>query len=119
MRIICALAILFVGFAHQPPAIAEASPFDIASYALPDGSLPILCVTESDSDGSQKDKGKHSHAQDCEACRIGASTLLPQPADDPGRKIAIARLTTTRVFASIPQRRVLSPGAPPRAPPIA
>lgn len=116
---ICALAILFVGFAHQPPTIAEISPFDIASYALPDGSLPILCVTESDSDGSQKDKSKHSHTQGCEACRIGASTLLPQPADDFGRKIALARLTTTRLFASIPQRRVLSPGAPPRAPPIA
>jgi hypothetical protein len=119
LRMMCALAILLVGFAHQPPTIAETSPFDIAAYALPDGSLPVLCVTDSQGDGSQQDKSKHSHAQDCEACRIGASALLPQPVDDLGRKIELARFAAMRPFATVAQRRIVRPGARPRAPPIA
>ncbi len=117
LRIICALALLFVAFGHQPMALAENASPDITAYALPDGSLPILCVSESDS--GQKDKTKHIHAQDCDACRISASVLLPQPVDSLGERLQLASFAAMRSFTRIAQRRVFSPGTAPRAPPIA
>lgn len=113
MRILCALALLFVGFAHQPLAIAETVPLDLAAYALPDGTLPVFCLT--DKDGGQTDK--HVHASDCDACRISAATLLPQPADIAGRTIEFAAVASIRPVAEILPRRVFHPSAAPRAPP--
>lgn len=116
MRMLCVLAMLFVGFAHQPAAMAVDAPFDVSAYALPDGSLPILCVSDN---GSQNDKDKHLFAQGCEACRISAAVLLPQPADDVGRILrhAGAAMPAPKV-AEIP-RRIFSPATAPRAPPLA
>ncbi len=116
VRILCALALLFVGFAHQPAAMAENTPFDITAYALPDGSLPVLCVSEND--GSQKDKDKHLHSQGCEACRIGASVLLPQPADALGKALQFSSAVAARPMVETAYRRIFSPATAPRAPPF-
>lgn len=76
-RIACALALLLIGFAHQPPRLHASVPSsEVAAYMLPDGTLPPLCdlaLADDDDHG-----GLHDHGR-CEACLLSASTLLPPP----------------------------------------
>jgi hypothetical protein len=41
-----ALALLFVGFAHQPVAVASCVLEQLALYKLPDSALPVICLSE-------------------------------------------------------------------------
>jgi hypothetical protein len=63
------------GFAHR--AIVPTPP-DLSAYALPDGSLPVLCQT----DGQKS--GQPAHGGDCPACRLTHDSL-PPPHDDAAR----------------------------------
>jgi len=114
VRMLCALSLLLVAFAHNPPiSAATASAYadvNVADYLLPDGTLPDLCL---DSEGS----GKHAGVGNCEACRIVSSVDLPSPFDGYviNRWIAAADLV-------VPQdarftRPALRPSASPRGPP--
>ncbi|ANM09356.1 MULTISPECIES: DUF2946 family protein [unclassified Rhizobium] len=117
LRILCAAALVFVAFAHQAPVAtaSESGPADLAQYVLPDGTLPSLCVTVSDtSDQGQHDK-THSHG--CEACRIGASILLPAPADVAGAPIPFAVAVERPIRPESFPRRLFPPNSGPRAPP--
>lgn len=88
MRMICAIALLFVGFAHQAPVFAGGAfvPLEFAEYALPDGTLPVICI-------AGKVEGKHRHEQahavQCEACRISSAALLPDPVCGPSDRFRI------------------------------
>jgi len=77
VRMLCALSLLLVAFAHKPLALNDAarviSSVDLASYVLPDGTLPDLCLT-----GEENDP-RHAAANHCEACRIVSSVDLPSP----------------------------------------
>ncbi|WP_455854123.1 hypothetical protein [Ensifer canadensis] len=79
MRMFCAMAVLLLGFAHPAPAGATAlSATERAQFALPDGSLPDLCLpTAADDDGNGK---QLSHSHFCGACRVFWAHL-PAPAD--------------------------------------
>jgi len=117
LRILCAVALVFVGFAHQVPAAAagDLGPAELAQYVLPDGTLPTLCVTVTDkSDQGQHDKA-HSHG--CEACRISASTLLPTPTDVAGAPIPFAVTVELPIRAEAFHRQLFPPNTGPRAPP--
>jgi hypothetical protein len=114
VRMLCALSLLLVAFAHNPLiSAATASAYadvNVADYLLPDGTLPDLCL---DSEGS----GKHAGVGHCEACRIVSSVDLPSPFDGYviNRWIAAADLV-------VPQdarftRPALRPSASPRGPP--
>jgi hypothetical protein len=74
LRIICALALLFLGLSHKMP-VAAAQPDSLAflqAYSLPDGSAPDLCTPS--------DAGRVKFAApDCDACRLSGSVLLPEP----------------------------------------
>jgi hypothetical protein len=116
VRIICAIALLFVGLAHRPPIIdGRAIPLsEITQYTLPDGTLPDLCLS---ADG---DHGKH-HGQatptGCEACRLSAAIDLPAPVDVVGQPVAWETAPATPPLnAVIPIPRVL-PSSSPRGPP--
>jgi hypothetical protein len=117
MRILCAIGLVFVGFAHQPPISAadELTPAQLAQYRLPDGTLPILCVTYKDADGKTHNK---THAPGCEACRIAAAVVLPAPPTDVGEHLAFVGedifLPKTEAF----HRRLYPPNTGPRAPPL-
>ena len=82
VRIFCAIALLFVGFAHKPPQISTASlsPAELASLVLPDGSLPDLCLPGHEDEGSGLPHG--TMGSGCEACRLAGTVLLPSPADN-------------------------------------
>lgn len=116
VRIICALALLLVGFAHKPPLLANSQiPLsEIAQYVLPDGTLSVLCLPSEDG------KANHDHrdiGSGCEACRLTASVLLPAPADALGLPILreVERLTPIRTEAFY--RQLFPPNASPRGPP--
>lgn len=76
------LAMSTLGFAHQPLHASNAP--DLSAYALPDGTLPVLCLT-GDGDGSKTP----SHASSaCQACLLisapglaaNCSPVLTEPA---------------------------------------
>lgn len=75
-RILCALALVFVGFGSQPSISSAGSltPAELEQYRLPDGTLPILCITYKDDDGTVHGKVQ---VPGCEACQIAAAILLP------------------------------------------
>lgn len=73
LRIFCAMVFLSVGLAHRTPA-AVAANVQSLTYVLPDGTFADLCID----DQGQK------HATpiaDCDACRLAAAVLLPEPPD--------------------------------------
>jgi hypothetical protein len=88
VRITCAIALLFVGFAHQSPVLANGAVIssEFQEYVLPDGTLPVICI-------ASKVEGKHTHEQahavKCEACRVSASVLVPVPGSGGGERLRI------------------------------
>lgn len=113
LRILCAVALLFIGFAHRPLAAGMPSAFEQAAYVLPDGSFADLCINGGAVDG----KIKHGPQQACEACRIANALLLPPPTDLHGTTLSfrhVAAVVFAERIASLKRER---PGAPPRAPP--
>ncbi|EJC82761.1 hypothetical protein Rleg4DRAFT_4490 [Rhizobium leguminosarum bv. trifolii WSM2297] len=117
LRILCAAALVVVGLAHQAPvaAASDFGPAELAQYMLPDGTLPTLCVTVTD----QSDQGQHdkAHSHGCEACRIGASTLLPAPVDVAGTPIGFAVAVELPIRSEVFPRQLFPPNTGPRAPP--
>ena len=115
VRILCAIALVSVGFAHQVPAAAPSGPADYSAYALPDGSLPTLCVTVTDETGKSQHGADHNHG--CEACRISATAMLPSPADLSGAPLGYAVAEAVPLRAAVFHRDPFPPNTGPRAPP--
>lgn len=117
LRMTCAIALLFVGFAHQTPSFAKGAfvPSELAEYILPDGTLPVICIAGKADGTSKHDTAQQ--AQGCEACRIAASVLLPVPDNyrDKRPRIATTAMQPYEVDGTF--RRVLPPNTGPRAPP--
>jgi hypothetical protein len=116
VRMTCAIALLFVGFAHQAPAFANGAfiPAEFAEYILPDGTLPVLCIADK-AEGAQKhDK---AHLNGCEACRISAATLLPAPADHGSERLRIQTAALAPYKVEAFHRQLFPPNTGPRAPP--
>lgn len=116
VRIICVLALLFVGFAHKPPVIDSGLiPLsEIAEYVLPDGTRPVLCLPSEDG------KSKHDHQgmiSGCEACRLTASVILPTPVDISGQTIPRAFDSFKPIRREAFYRQLFPPNTSPRGPP--
>lgn len=71
LRILCAVALLSLGFAHKAPQ-SFAAQTQSAAYQLPDGSFADLCVADTGV-AHVADRG------DCDACRLAGAILLPEP----------------------------------------
>lgn len=77
MRLACVLSLLLVSFVHRPQITVSNDAVDLAAYVLPDGTIPVLCLTG----GNGEEKGKVDSGS-CEYCRLAASVALPDaPAD--------------------------------------
>lgn len=116
VRMLCALSLLLVAFAHQPLSITETlsayKDVNVADYILPDGTLPELCLT------GEGDGPHHARVTHCEACRIVASVDLPTPLE-----VFLINHSNIRSKLVIdrdaePWLPVLVHGASPRAPPV-
>ncbi|TIX91401.1 hypothetical protein [Rhizobium sp. P44RR-XXIV] len=115
VRILCAMALLSVGFAHRPAvSAAELTPLELAQYRLPDGTLPVLCVTERTPDGKEHSK---AYMPGCEACRISAAILLPTPPTDICEHLAFVREDVVVPRSETFRRQLYPPNSGPRAPP--
>lgn len=115
VRILCAIALLSVGFAHRPAvSAAELTPLELAQYRLPDGTLPVLCVTERTPDGKEHSK---AYMPGCEACRISATILLPTPPTDICEHLAFVREDVVVARSETFRRQLYPPNSGPRAPP--
>mgnify|MGYP001565386200 CR=1 FL=1 len=112
LRILCAVALLFVGFAHQPASATAPSALELAQYVLPDGTLPDICLND------MIGKVKHAAPIKCEACRIGSAMLMPEPADLAGAVLAYVDISALPLVEETLRSRRERPGAPPRAPPF-
>jgi hypothetical protein len=122
VRLFCAIALAFGGFASGSLSANTLSPADpvaadFADYILPDGSIPTLCVTIDDSDGSKH--GTTGHLHGCDACEISlVAFLLPEAPIGPS---VFARHMPDGIHsptAPILQARAHPPNANPRAPPV-
>ena len=89
LRILCAVSLLMLTFAHQPFANAPTDVPDLAAYQLPDGSIPSICLANAFE--RDDEKGKTGSTQ-CEACRISHGVALPGPASS--FEVRIARVQT-------------------------
>jgi hypothetical protein len=110
LRILCAILLVSAGLAHQPVAAKPPQVRDLAIYVLPDGSVADLCVP---GDGEPIKVAWHG----CEACRIAASILIPEP---PGNAAHVDQTPIAVDFASVKSmdaKVLLRPGASPRGPP--
>jgi len=82
LRMLAALALLFLSFAHQPVIARVLPPQIAAAYVLPDGSVAEICFGL-DGLGAEGGRGGHhdGRAPVCEACRLSATAILPPPSD--------------------------------------
>lgn len=117
MRMICvlALALLSISFAHKPPVVdTHAIPLDeIAQYVLPDGSLPVLCLSHDNT----ADHHERAVVSGCEVCRLATAIMLPIRADTFGGPISAWVEIIRHEHAEHIDRPVLSPNSSPRGPP--
>ena len=94
-----ALAMLLLGFAHQPAALSRPT-IDLSAFALPDGSLPELCL------GSRDDTGAIVGVLVCDACLlVHGGGLLPTPVALPSRP-GFTRLPLDKASAPVLSGRV-------------
>lgn len=109
LRIICAMLLVSLAFAHRP--VSAAPVVDLSIYALPDGSIGTLCLS-----GEDGKTGKHVN-HGCEACRLSSACAMPTLS---GVAEDISPDEAAVIFAFAPERfhRLnFPPNAPPRGPP--
>ncbi|MEQ8305594.1 MAG: hypothetical protein RIA09_03455 [Hoeflea sp.] len=117
LRLLCALSLLLVAFAHKPIGVPEKiaayGETDVVAFVLPDGSLPDICLTGGDGEEH------HDAFAGCEACRLVASAGLPPAPNDIA--IICALSSERQAFSETAPiiAQVLRHGAAPRAPPPA
>jgi hypothetical protein len=108
MTALLAVALLFLNFAHQAPAIGYAA--DLTPYLLADGAYAPLC---------EKHPGDHAaHDTTCHLCRLGTGLDLPPPPCIALAAPLVASNVVYRNTGAAPVIRAASPSAGARAPPV-
>lgn len=116
VRIICALALVLIGFAHKAPSAEHHSipASEVAHYALPDGTVPELCLS---SGNGKTEQDGHDFGPGCEACRLTAAVILPSPSGMAGKPVFREIPDILPFRAEAHYRQIFCPNAPPRGPP--
>lgn len=113
-RLLCVIALLFVGFAHRIPAALPQPDVDLTAYALPDGTLPVICHSPA---GTNDGSGNAIFFSDCEFCRLASAAILPTPHDVRAPPCASPEIAPRAVhdLATFP---IHYAGTPTRGPPL-
>ena len=120
VRLLSVLALMFVAFAHKPINIASAEELLLAEYVLPDGTYPVLCITDHAVDQNSHDRDQHPHNSNiCDACRISSAFLCPMPTASSGAAPNVALAHAIVPSQPVLWRDIYPPSAPPQAPPFA
>jgi hypothetical protein len=114
VRLLCAFSVALVAFGHAPLSLPRAGTLALASYTLPDGSQPVICITDTAGKGDHK----LAHGNGCEACRVSSSFLVPAP--DCVASIGRIGIPAVLPLPATPRtvRAAYPPSAPPQAPPL-
>ena len=86
MRLLSALSLMLVAFAHQPLDLRGSSLPDASAYALP-GRVDPGHLRHAASD---KGDAHVTHGMPCGACLVAGSILVPTPAEIPGPSFELA-----------------------------
>lgn len=112
-RLVLALALVLTAFAPQTVAFARGNAVDLSAYAFPDGSLPVICL--GDTEGGSKGDGLASGTMSATALVVGD---VPHP--------TATGISPHPVFIGVAALRERSPSTPadrglipPRGPPSA
>ena len=94
--------------------VLERATLELA-YAMPDGTLPVLCAAE---DGKGAPHGSHTVPPDCLACLLMAAPgLAPAPLPEPAR-VAAPTAASPAVQVALARLELAFPGQRARAPPL-
>ncbi len=103
------LCLIGLGIGQPRMTLADEAPSDLAAYAMPDGTLPVLCAAD-------KTQGKAPHhSQHCLACVSLTSFPAPPPTRLAARRLhVIDRLSLRETLAHVerPWRRDRARGPP-------
>lgn len=114
VRLVCALSLALLAFGHQPLALPRTGTLAVAAHAFPDGSRPVICLT----DAAGKGDRQQAHRHGCDACRISSAFFLPLP--DCAVPAVHVAAESPLPLPSAPRvvRATYPPSAPPQAPPL-
>ena len=115
VRFLSALSLILVAFAHQPFDFSRPDIPDASAYALPDGSIPVICVTLP----GEKGNAQVTHGLPCGACLVAGSIVVPMPGEIPGPSVEPGLVVAYAAPTLLIVRSAFPPSAPPRAPPFA
>jgi hypothetical protein len=115
VRVLAALALVLVAFAHQPLEARGKGVPDASAYAFPDGSIPIICVTLP----ARSSKAPAPHVLPCSACLIAGSVLVPIPAAFAAPPFGAGDAVVDTPWERLVARAAFPPQAPPQGPPLA
>ncbi len=116
VRLLAAIALVFLSFAHKPALATGTDAALAAEYRLPDGSYADICFGSEGVD--HKGDKSPSIAPICEACRLAASVLVPEPPQASVRAVNgnwLAEPPVNEIQVALSPLRLLPP---PRGPPI-
>jgi len=117
LRILCAIMLVCVSFAHQPVFSATSTDLqEFSEYVLPDGSMPVICISDWDGDDNSHPVGQY-RSKNCEACRLSSAIVLPASAAAIHEPIP-QKLLGLALFDDALFSATLTHDAAPRAPPI-
>lgn len=120
IRILSVLALMLVAFGHKPVVLASPEQLLLAQYVLPDGSYPVLCITDHAVDNDGHDGDRHFHNSTvCDACRISSAFFCAPPAPSTGAAPNVAAAEIIVPSEPILRQQPYPPSALPQAPPLA
>lgn len=111
-RVLCALALVMLGFGSHAFADPSADPYS-SQYALPDGSYTSLCQPGDDKGGVPHDAAHH-----CDICVMAAGHLFAPPYALLAAMPMLERGETIVSAATAHSRRMLSNHHLSRGPPL-
>lgn len=118
MRVLSALALLFLSFAHQPAVARSITPAMAADYMLPDGTIGDICFGLDGIEGKSHGSSHEGLAPVCDYCRLAGSVDLPSPPSDSHlviRTTALSNIAPDFVAVFVSPPRLLPQS---RAPPL-
>jgi hypothetical protein len=70
LKILCAIAMVWTSFAHRPVIASETEQTaDLSAYTLPDGTVPVICI-------SGENGEKNAYAKGCPYCTLVKAAAL-------------------------------------------
>lgn len=107
--LIVAFSLIAVAFAHRAPSRDQLAR---DAFVLAGGDLSSVC-------GSGDIGDQAGHGQDCAACQLGASMLMPEPCANPVSVNFVFEAKIIAPRAARARNRPLNPANRMRAPPLA